>query len=280
MKELLAISHDLLPSSAARGTVQHGTSEITRPNFSNLAPRGQISVTLARHLDEVRSAQRLRYSIFVGEMGARVQTPLAGHDIDSFDEYCEHLIVRDQNTQEVVGTYRVLTPVQSKRMGGNYTQTEFDLSSLSTIQDRMVELGRSCVHPNYRQGSVILSLWGALAEFMVRNHLDVMIGCASIPMLHNGAISGQAAASIWAQLKETHMAPVDLQVKPWLALPVDQYSTLQPIEPPALIRGYLKLGAKVLGAPAWDPDFNTADLPMLMRICDLPNRYRKHFLGH
>jgi putative hemolysin len=280
MKELLAISHDLLPSSAARGTVQHGTSEITRPNFSNLAPRGQISVTWARHLDEVRSAQRLRYSIFVGEMGARVQTPLAGHDIDSFDEYCEHLIVRDQNTQEVVGTYRVLTPVQSKRMGGNYTQTEFDLSSLSTIQDRMVELGRSCVHPNYRQGSVILSLWGALAEFMVRNHLDVMIGCASIPMLHNGAISGQAAASIWAQLKETHMAPVDLQVKPWLALPVDQYSTLQPIEPPALIRGYLKLGAKVLGAPAWDPDFNTADLPMLMRICDLPNRYRKHFLGH
>ena len=280
MKELLAISHDLLPSSAARGTVQHGTSEITRPNLSNLAPRGQSSVTWARHLDEVRSAQRLRYSIFVGEMGARVQTPLAGHDIDSFDEYCEHLIVRDQNTQEVVGTYRVLTPVQSKRMGGNYTQTEFDLSSLSTIQDRMVELGRSCVHPNYRQGSVILSLWGALAEFMVRNHLDVMIGCASIPMLHNGAISGQAAASIWAQLKETHMAPVDLQVKPWLALPVDQYSTLQPIEPPALIRGYLKLGAKVLGAPAWDPDFNTADLPMLMRICDLPNRYRKHFLGH
>ncbi len=280
MKELLAISHDLLPSSAARGTVQHGTSENTRPNFSNLAQRGQISVTWARHLDEVRSAQRLRYSIFVGEMGARVQTPLAGHDIDSFDEYCEHLIVRDQNTQEVVGTYRVLTPVQSKRMGGNYTQTEFDLSSLSTIQDRMVELGRSCVHPNYRQGSVILSLWGALAEFMVRNQLDVMIGCASIPMLHNGAISGQAAASIWAQLKETHMAPVDLQVKPWLALPVDQYSTLQPIEPPALIRGYLKLGAKVLGAPAWDPDFNTADLPMLMRICDLPNRYRKHFLGH
>ena len=99
-------------------------------------------------------------------------------------------------------------------------------------------------------------------------------------MLHNGVVSGQAAASIWSQLKETQMAPLDLQVKPWLALQVDQFTPQQHIEPPALIRGYLKLGAKVLGAPAWDPDFNTADLPMLMRICDLPNRYRKHFLGH
>ena len=248
--------------------------------MASLPERGQISVSWARHLDEVRAAQKLRYSIFVDEMGARINSPIAEHDIDSFDDYCEHLIVRDQGSNAVVGTYRVLTPVQAKRMGGNYTETEFDLTGLHDIQDRMVELGRSCVHPNYRQGSVILALWGALAEFMVRNQLDIMIGCASIPMLHNGVVSGQAAASIWSQLKETHMVPPDQQVKPRLALPVEQFTTLQHIEPPALIRGYLKLGAKVLGAPAWDPDFNTADLPMLMRICDLPSRYRKHFLGH
>jgi hypothetical protein len=280
MKEFPGLINDTSPAVRSPGVLHPSTSEIAPSHLTSPAQRGKISVSWAHHLDEVRAAQRLRYSIFVGEMGAKIQSPIEEHDIDSFDDYCEHLIVRDLNTGEVVGTYRVLTPVQAKRMGGNYTQTEFDLSNLHGIEDRMVELGRSCVHPNYRQGSVILSLWGALAEFMVRNQLDIMIGCASIPMLHNGVVSGQAAASIWSQLKEAQMAPLDLQVKPWLALPVDQFTTQQHIEPPALIRGYLKLGAKVLGAPAWDPDFNTADLPMLMRICDLPNRYRKHFLGH
>jgi putative hemolysin len=280
MKELPTPTIDLSPATMPRGSLHQRTNATNPTSLESISERGQISVTWARHLDEVRAAQKLRYSIFVDEMGARINSPLEGHDIDSFDDFCEHLIVRDQNTNEVVGTYRVLTPVQAKRMGGNYTETEFDLSGLRDIQDRMVELGRSCVHPDYRQGSVILSLWGALAEFMVRNQLDIMIGCASIPMLHNGVVSGQAAASIWSQLKETHMVPVEQQVKPWLALPVEQFTTLQHVDPPALIRGYLKLGAKVLGAPAWDPDFNTADLPMLMRICDLPSRYRKHFLGH
>ena len=280
MKELPTPTIDLSPATMPRGSLHQRTNATNPTSLASISERGQISVTWARHLDEVRAAQKLRYSIFVDEMGARISSPLEGHDIDSFDDFCEHLIVRDQSSNEVVGTYRVLTPVQAKRMGGNYTETEFDLSGLRDIQDRMVELGRSCVHPDYRQGSVILSLWGALAEFMVRNQLDIMIGCASIPMLHNGVVSGQAAASIWSQLKKTHMVPIEQQVKPWLALPVEQFTTLQHVDPPALIRGYLKLGAKVLGAPAWDPDFNTADLPMLMRICDLPSRYRKHFLGH
>jgi putative hemolysin len=124
-----------------------------------------------------------------------------------------------------------------------------------------------------------MALWGALAEFMVRNQLDTMVGCASIPMLHNGVVSGDVAASIWHQLKETHLAPVDFHVWPRLPLPVDELEHHIQVEPPALIKGYLRLGAKVLGAPAWDPDFNTADLPMLMRIQDLPARYRRHFLG-
>lgn len=106
-----------------------------------------------------------------------------------------------------------------------------------------------------------------------------MIGCASIPMLHNGVVSGDAAASVWRQLRDTHMAPFEWQVHPRLPLPVDQLDDSLNVEPPALVKGYLRLGAKVLGAPAWDPDFNTADLPMLMRLSDLPARYRKHFLG-
>ena len=238
-----------------------------------------IAVRWAQHLDEVRAAQKLRYDVFAGEMGARLSTPIAGHDIDLFDNYCEHLLVCDQETQQVIGTYRVLTPVQAKRVGSTYSDTEFDLTRLRNLRERMVELGRSCVHPEHRHGGVIMALWGALAEFMLRNQLDTMIGCASIPMLHNGIVSGDVAASIWRQLQASHLAPIEYHVRPRLPLPVEQLDSTLAVEPPALIKGYLRLGAKVLGAPAWDPDFNSADLPMLMRISDLPSRYRKHFLG-
>lgn len=163
--------------------------------------QGNVQVGWARHLDEVRQAQRLRFDVFAAEMGARLSTTLPGHDIDLFDDYCEHLLVRDVPTQQVIGTYRVLTPAQAKRVGGTYSDNEFDLTRLRSLRPRMVELGRSCVHPDHRHGGVILALWGALADFMVRNQLDTMIGCASIPMLHNGVVSGDAAASIWQQLR-------------------------------------------------------------------------------
>ena len=238
-----------------------------------------IVVSWAVHQDEVRAAQKLRFDVFAGEMGARLNSPIPGHDIDLFDNYCEHLIVRDQASQEVIGTYRVLTPVQAKRVGSTYSDTEFDLTRLRALRPRMVELGRSCVHPKHRHGGVIMALWSALAEFMVRNQLDTMIGCASVPMLHNGIVSGDVAASIWRQVQATHLAPIEQHVRPRLPLPIEKLNTQLEVEPPALIKGYLRLGAKVLGPPAWDPDFNSADLPMLMRIADMPARYRKHFLG-
>jgi putative hemolysin len=241
--------------------------------------RAGLVVSWARHTDEVRQAQRLRYQVFAQEMGAQLSTAVPGHDIDLFDNYCEHLLVRDELTREVVGTYRLLTPAQARRVGSTYSDLEFDLTRLRHLRERMVELGRSCVHPDYRHGGVIMALWGALGEFMVRNKLDTMMGCASIPMLHNGIISGDMAASIWQQLKATHLAPIEHQVRPRLPLPVERLDSSLAAEPPALIKGYLRLGAKILGAPAWDPDFNTADLPMMMRIEDLPSRYRKHFLG-
>jgi putative hemolysin len=195
-----------------------------------------------------------------------------------FDDYCEHLLVKDDSTEEVIGTYRLLTPTQARRLGSTYTDTEFDLTRLRSIRERMVELGRSCVHPAHRQGSVILALWGALAEFMHQNSLDIMIGCASVPMMSNGVASPKTAASIWHQLRQTHLAGIEWQVRPRLPLPVDMVLDDVPVDPPALIKGYLRLGAKVLGAPAWDADFNTADLPMMMRLQDLPLRYRRHFL--
>jgi putative hemolysin len=274
MNELPTPTLPLSPVSLPRGSLHRPEAAAALEGRA-----GAISVTWARHLDEVREAQRLRYQVFCGEMGARLDSAIPGHDVDLFDEYCEHLLVRDSATREVIGTYRVLTPAQARRVGSFYSDTEFDLWRLRHWRERMVELGRSCVHAEHRQGGVILALWGALAEFMQRNGLDTMIGCASIPMLHNGVVSGDVAASVWHQLKQTHLAPIECQVTPRLALPVDRLDTSLQVEPPALIKGYLRLGAKVLGAPAWDPDFNSADLPMMMRIADLPARYRKHFLG-
>jgi len=239
-------------------------------------------VVWARDDDDVRQAQQLRYQVFAEEMGARLSVPLGspdGHDIDMFDPYCEHLLIRAESVDgepgPVIGTYRVLTPAAAQRVGGLYSETEFDLTRLRPLRSKMVELGRSCVHPAYRSGGAILALWGALAEFMVRNGLDTMIGCASISMRDGGHM----AASLWNQLRKTHLAPIEWQVRPRLPLPVDELQGDLDVEAPALIKGYLRCGAKVLGPPAWDPDFNTADLPMLMRIGDLPSRYRKHFLG-
>lgn len=246
------------------------------------AAAARLEVVWARTEEDVRAAQRLRYQVFVEEMGARLALPAGSpprHDIDVFDPYCEHLLVRlqgdDGQPGEVIGTYRVLTPDAARRVGGLYSETEFDLTRLRPLRSRMVELGRSCVHADHRQGGVIMALWGALAEFMVRNDLDTMIGCASVSMRDGGHL----AASLWAQLRQTHLAPIERQVRARLPLPVDELNHQLQVEAPALIKGYLRCGARVLGAPAWDPDFNTADLPMLMRLSDLPARYRRHFLG-
>lgn len=282
MKELPSPTFPLSSFALPKGFIQR-TQQYFKPvapqHATSDAPRSGLVVTWAKHNDEVRQAQRLRFKVFAEEMGARLDTTSPGHDVDLFDNYCEHLLVRDGASNKVVGTYRVLTPAQAKRVGSTYSDIEFDLTRLRGLRERMVELGRSCVHPDYRHGGVIMALWGALAEFMVRNKLDTMIGCASIPMLHNGIVSGDAAASIWHQLKQSHMAPIEHHVRPRLPLPVEQLDGTLAVDPPALIKGYLRLGAKILGAPAWDPDFNSADLPMMMRIADLPPRYRKHFLG-
>jgi putative hemolysin len=278
MKELPNPTFALSPVAMPRGSLCQSGHAVDTPVVQKPGV-GKISVSWASHQDEVRQAQRLRYQVFALEMGAKLPNSVPGHDIDLFDDYCEHLLVRDEASGEVIGTYRVLTPTQAKRVGSTYSDTEFDLTRLRSLRERMVELGRSCVHAEHRHGGVILALWGALAEFMSRNQLDTMIGCASIPMQHNGISSGQAAASIWRQVRQTHLAPVEYRVTPRLALPVEQLDDSFDIEPPALIKGYLRLGAKVLGAPAWDPDFNSADLPRMMRIADLPPRYQKHFSG-
>lgn len=245
--------------------------------FDGGAAAAGLQAVWARSAEDIEAAQRLRWQVFAQEMGARLNnlpgTP-PGLDRDLFDAHCEHLLVRDAEG-EAIGTYRVLTPAAARRVGGWYSETEFDLTRLRPLMPRMAELGRSCVHPAHRQGGAIMTLWGALAAFMARNGLDTMIGCASIGMRDGG----HAAASIWERLRQTHLAPIEWQVRPRLPLPVEELDRQRPVEIPPLIKGYLRCGAKVLGPPAWDPDFHTADLPILMRLRDLPARYRRHFLG-
>lgn len=252
------------------------------PSTSPAAQRQRLEAVWARHEDEVRAAQRLRHRVFAGEMGACLRplhgTP-PGHDCDVYDRYCEHLLVRtvadDDRPSEVVGTYRLLTPTAARMLGGLYTETEFDLVRLARLRPRLAELGRSCVDPAWRSGSVILMLWSSLADFMLRNGLDLMIGCASVPMRDGGC----AAASLWQQLRQTHLAPIERHVLPRLALPVDELRSDLAVEPPPLVKGYLRCGAKLLGPPAWDPDFGTADLPLMLDLNDASDAFRRHFLS-
>jgi len=232
------------------------------------------SVTLAHSEEEVREAQRLRYKVFVEELGARVQTRLPNHDIDLYDPFCEHLIVRENHGDRVVGTYRILSPAAARRVGNYYSENEFYINRLQNLRGRMVEVGRSCIHPDHRSGAVITLLWAGLADYMVRNNYDYLIGCASIGM----ADGGHNAANLFQQIAPDHMAPAEYRVFPQHGLPFERLANGQPALVPPLIKGYLRVGAWICGEPAWDPDFNTADLLLLLPMSRMNKRYMRHFL--
>ena len=254
------------------------------------APR--LSVQWARCEEDVRQAQRLRYRVFSQEMGASLTLThgaAPGLDTDAFDPFCDHLLVRlatgdGDEEGELVGTSRVLPPDAARRAGGLYIDTEFDTARLAALRPRAVELGRSCVHPSWRSGGVILALWGALCHYMLLHRLETMIGCASVSLKHGP----QPAVRLWHDLRTSHLVDAQWQVLPWTALPLhcdearpgQQEELLLHASTPPLIKGYLRCGTKLLGPPALDSAFNTADLPMMLRIENLAPRYRRHFLGH
>lgn len=238
------------------------------------AARPQLSVSLAHSADETREAQRLRYRVFAGELGAKLPTRNPGVDEDIYDPFCEHLLVRDDKSGEIVGTYRILSPDNARRVG-YYSENEFDLTRLHHLRPQMVEIGRSCVHPDYRSGATITLLWAGLAKYMLDNNYQYLIGCASISM----ADGGHAAASLYNRL-ESELCPLEYRVFPRCPLPLAALRQDVPAELPPLIKGYLRAGAWVCGAPAWDPDFNTADLPVLLPMSRLDKRYARHFIGN
>lgn len=237
--------------------------------------RPALQISWASNTSEIKEAQRLRFKVFAEEMGANLPRNAENLDIDDFDSYCDHLLIRDQETLRVVGTYRVLPPHKAAEIGRLYSDSEFDLSRLNHLRPKMVELGRSCVHADYRSGAVIMALWSGLAQYMQKHEYEIMLGCASIPM----ADGGHFAASLYNSLSNEQMAPVEQHAFPRLPLPLDRLNGGLEVEPPPLIKGYLKLGAKICSAPAWDPNFNTADVLTMLRLSEINPRYAKHFLG-
>ena len=236
--------------------------------------RKRLEVGMARGQHEIIEAQRLRYRVFAGEMGANLPSRTPGVDHDIYDPYCEHLVVRDSQSGDVVGTYRILTPEKARQVG-YYSENEFDLTRLHHLRPRLVEIGRSCVHPDYRTGATITLLWSGLATFMLEQGYDYLMGCASISM----ADGGHAAASLYHRLAGDHLGPPEYRVFPRCPLPLAALQQDRHAEVPPLIKGYLRAGAWICGEPAWDPDFNTADLPILMPMAKVAGRYAKHYLG-
>lgn len=233
----------------------------------------RLYVSLARNAAEIAEAQRLRYKVFAEEMGAEVAGS-DGLDIDHFDEFCEHLLVRESATHQVIGTYRILCPHQAVKAGGYYSASEFDLSRLSHLFGSMVEVGRACVHQDHRNGGTITMLWAGLAKYMMTHNYEYMIGCGSVPILDGGHL----AASLYQKLKDKYLSPPEYRVFPNNPLPIEALDNNLSVECPPLIKGYLRLGAYICGEPAWDAAFNSADMLVLLPLSKLDGRYASHFL--
>ncbi|MEU5984605.1 GNAT family N-acyltransferase [Streptomyces sp. NPDC047434] len=269
------------PRPAARETVAPalpqappGARPRSTPGDGGAPPR--YVVTLARDQEDVRAAQRLRHQVFAGEMGARLDGPEPGLDVDAFDAYCDHLLVREEETGEIVGTYRILPPERARIAGRLYSESEFDLTRLAPLRDDLVEVGRSCVHPAHRNGAVIALIWAGLARYMTRTGHNWLAGCCSIPLADGGAL----AAATWDTVRTRHLAPEEYWVTPHrLWTPEGVARPEGRVELPPLLRGYLRLGARVCGAPAHDVDFGVADLYVLLSLRDTNPRYLHHFLS-
>jgi putative hemolysin len=232
-----------------------------------LEQRGRrLHVQIARTPADVRAAQRLRHDVFATEMGARLNGPEARIDEDRFDAHCDHLLV---------GTYRALGPHTARGAGGYYSEQEFDFTRLAPLRPALVEIGRSCVRADHRTGSAITLLWAGLARYMLAHGHAFLVGCASISM----ADGGRAAANTYRRIAARHLSPPEYRVEPLQRLPRQRVEDDPPVELPPLIRGYLSVGAYVCGEPAWDADFNTADLLMLLPLAQLNPRYARHYLG-
>lgn len=253
---------------------------MTAQPIRQTAPGRRLITEITRDPAIVHEAQQLRYQVFSEEYGCDLGAGQTGLDADDFDPWCDHLTVRDQKTGALVATTRILLDDQTHHTGGFYSANEFRLDHLLRHTGRVAELGRTCVHPDYRNGATIALLWASLAAWLTEHRVDQVIGCASIGM----SDGGHRAWRIARHLQERYLSSDDFRVWPLRALPHIAHSRTSagrdapPDDVPALIKAYMRLGARVCGEPCWDPDFRCADLLVMLKVSELSGRYSRHFM--
>jgi putative hemolysin len=234
----------------------------------------RLFVELADGPAAVRESQALRFRVFGQELGAKLKGGRTGLDVDEFDPHCEHLLVRETGSNRVVGCTRLLGGDKARRLGRFYSESEFDLGAIPRLPGRLLEVGRTCVGPEYRQGSVIAVLWAGLAGYIQQRAIDYLFGCASVPLGEND----WQAAAIMNRLRRQAMAPADLRVRPRVPLlTTDVPDDVLDAPLPALLKAYVHLGALVCGEPCRDPDFAVGDVLILLEVGKLNPAYARHF---
>lgn len=237
--------------------------------------RPRLEVRFANTPEQVLATQKLRYRIFAEELGAQIDGGSEGIDHDEFDPHCRHLMVVEADSDRIVACTRILTDDRAPAAGGFYSAGEFDLAMLDSLPGRVMEIGRTCVDAEYRNGAVIATLWQGIAAFIINEGYDYLFGCASIGLEDGGA----SAHAILEQIRAKHLAPEAQRVRPYIRLQAPDVRADEKPRMPPLLKAYLSLGAKACGDAYWDRDFNCADVFMLLNVTDLHPRYARHFLG-
>lgn len=220
---------------------------------------------------------KLRYDVFASEFGAELNNNEDGLDKDRFDEHCQHVVVFDNTTNELIATTRLLDNSGREKAGMFYSETEFNLDNVLSSDAKFMEVGRTCIHPAYRRGAVLAILWHGIAGEVVRKNIDYLIGCASLP-LSNG---DKYITSVMNNIYQNHYAPESLRVQPLIPLRLCQNGP-QPDDVilPTLLKGYVRQGALICGNPYWDAAFGVADIFVLLESSQITNRYTKHFINN
>lgn len=259
------LSVPISPDGVAIVLGMSASSVLIAPTGSNVTSGPGYTLLLTTDPDDVRAVQRLRYDVFSSEPGFA----LRNHDrtdADRFDEYCDHLIVREDRCGEIVGCYRMLPPPGAIAAGGLYSATEFDISALDSLRPSLVEMGRAVVRSDHRNGAVVLMMWTGILAYLDRSGYDYVTGCVSVPVCGIGQ-PGSQIRGVRDFVRARHPAPVT--VIPYRPVVVNGRG-LDDLEPPdrpvipPLMRGYLRLGAQVCGEPAHDPEFGVGDFPALL----------------
>ncbi len=239
-----------------------------------IKPPKKLDCFLADSEALIKEAQALRYRVFAREMGAKLKTRSEGLDYDEVDSYCDHLLVYDNVNKKIVGYTRLLNESQAKRLGRFYSQDEFNLDQILALPGRFLEIGRTCVDPDYRGGAVLTTLWSALVQYALEGEFNYLLGCASI----TPGPSGFAVDAVYRNIDAKNIAPASIQVKP--SIPVPDALRCQRDESgiPPLLKAYLRFGALICGEPYWDEDFNCMDLFVLLPLDQLKDRYSKHYM--